>query len=567
MNQKLQKIFLTIALFCSPALFTIASDCQNCPTGCTKSQNLFQQRAFSSNSERQLESIKTNWSSDLDRDTWCGVFAIGFGYQANKASTCKNSNDLSTSCCTNIGSVPFWSSTTTNNATTYTYSNQMTLGNNSSGSALDVYQMGMGPVTTNGTVTIDPILVQTGADLTLYVESDRCKRGFFIKAHAPIGVATMNPKLTYSDTITSVAYPAGALSVFTGGSAVTAPYDNIAEAFKGGQGAGFLQPMKYGTINGKQSTGAQFGDIEITVGYNVIDDEKKHFGLGVMVTAPSGNKATAVRILEPIFGNNGHWGAGVELIGHWQCYEQDDKKIDVWLEGNVQHLFNAQYIRSFDLALNGAGSKYLLLAKYTGAGVFQNEIINAINVTTLGVKSTFGVVGDFTLAADFHWKNWSLMLGYNGWGRSCENLTLNCDCTLSTLNNYAVLGRQTPFCNTTLCSGEGSVCRPDLCEPLAKIGSSQNRNTVCNPGTLPTGIVLATTATNRIPTDLNVALDIQGQRAHAAYTSKPFAQIQHTWECDDYAPFLAISGGYEFTNTKNSAVNMWNVGIQGGLAF
>lgn len=553
MNQKIQKLLFMSILLCF-ALVSIANsnNCNSCPTGCTTSQNLFQQRPFSSNSARQLILIKDAWSPNIDKDEWFAQPAVGFEYESNRGGNCSNR-------CCSLGSMPFWSST---------LSNTMTLGNNKNGSDFDVYQMGMGPVTTTGHVTLSPIIFQTGADLSLYVGAQRQEPGFFIKIHAPIGVASINPRLSSDNTVSSVAYPAGGLDVLADGT-TDAPYATITQAFAGDKSAGFLKPMKYGKITCKQTTGAKFGDVEFTLGYNVIADDVKHLGIGVIATAPTANKATAVHVLQPIFGNNGHWAVGGEVIGHYKCWQSDEQQryIDVVFDGNIQHLFKSRHMRSFDLAANGKGSKYLLVADYTN-NVFQNVIQNAINITTRSVISTFNVVADFTLAFDFHCKNWSAMIGYNGWARSCEKLQLDCKCPSSiNLNDYAVLGRQTPFCNNSMsgCSEVGQ-CRNNLCEPLATIGASQDRDHSCN-GPLPTGIAFATDAANRINSDATIALDIQGQRAHAAYTSKPFAQVQYSWTNSEYAPFISVSGGYEFSNRKNSAQNMWSVGLASGFTF
>jgi len=573
MNQNLKRFFSIAALLCS---VTIAaqetstaitcnrvdnSECQGCPTGCTNSQNLWQPHAFSVSAARNIMLEKNAWAPMDDEESWHGTFGVGFEYQSNQSRN--NCCAEVSSCCKSLGSVPFWSSQHIVASgdiaanTDATYSNQMTLGDNSGSYDLDVYQMGMGPVTTNGTVQLDPRVYQTGADFLVYFGAHRSERGFWLRAHAPVGVISINPVLTYSnEDLTSVDYPAGALGTIAAGD-IAAPYENIAQAFNGQEEAGFLKKMQKGRIGDcARTSSAQFGDLEASFGYNVYADECKHLGIAVTFSAPTGNKADGTYVLEPIFGRNGHWGAGGSILGHWRAWESDtdEKHFDLWLDGTAMHLFRSKHCRSFDLA-NGAGSKYLLVAKYAGT-TFQNSIQNAVNITTIGIESTFAVEGNFALGFDFHWCNWSFMVGYEGWGRSCEKICLDCSCPGSTdFSEYAVLGRQTPY------SLQGSLI--NLAEPCATIGKSLPRAERANDTT----IVDATNVSNRLPEDALDALNIQGQRAHAAYTSKPFAQVQHTWTDSDYSPYLAISGGYEFTHLKNSAVNLWNVGLQGGIAF
>lgn len=552
MNQIFKQLFSITAILCST--IAIASSCADCPTTCAKSQNLYQPHAFSASSSREIMLEIAAWYPLSDEEGWHGTFGVGFDYMQT-FNQCGKTADSITGCCTTLGSLPFWAADG---------SNKMTLGNNTASKDLDVYQLGLGPVTTTGVVQLNPIIFQTGADFLLYVGAHKTERGFFIKLHAPVGVMSTDPNLSYSDTITPVAYPQGAFN--NAATTVAAPYENIQQAFKGGKSAGFLQPMVFGLIDCKRTSSAQFGDLEFVLGYNVFVEDNKHFGIGIKFSAPTGNSADGIYVFEPIFGRNGHWGAGADFIGHWKFWESDssdDRWAQLFFDGTILHLFKSKHTRSFDLLANGPGSKYLLLAKYNTAipAVFQNEIINAVNITTVGVQSTFAVEGNFAIGFDAHWKNWSLHVGYEGWGRTCEQLSLDCTCPGSTnYNTYAVLGRQTPF------SSADGVTVINLCQPLATIGAS-----VAQANTIPTpanGIALATTAANRLPETAELALDVEGQRARAVYTSKPYAEMRYTWTDSDYVPYLAVTGGAEIPNThKNEAAKFWNIGINGGMAF
>lgn len=552
MNQNLKRFLSITVLFLSSTSLVIPSaSCSSCPTSCAQGQNLYQPHAFSASASRDIMLEIAAWYPMPDEEGWHGAFGVGFDYM-HTFNSCSSNED--SGCCTNLGSLPFWAS---NN------SNKMSMGNNTGGFDLDVYQLGLGPVTTDGSIKLNPIVFQVGADFLLYVGAHKTERGFFLKAHGPVGVTSIDPHLSYTETVTPVAYPQGALN--NAAATVAAPYENIAQAFAGGKSAGFLKPMVFGLIDCKRTSSAQFGDPEFAVGYNLFADEKKHIGIAATFSAPTGNKAEGVYVFEPIFGRNGHWGAGGEIIGHWKFWESDssdDKWAQAFFDGKVYHLFKSKYVRSFDLKNNGAGSKYMLLSRYTATipGVFQNEIINAVNITTVGVQSTFAAEGNFALGFDFHWKNWSLQIGYEGWGRTCESLTLDCTCPGSTnYNEYAVLGRQTPFS-----SADGTTVI-NLCQPTATIGSSVAQANAVNT---TTGILLATTAANRLPETAEDVLDVEGQRARSVYTSKPWAEIRYTWADSDYVPFLAITGGAEIPNThKNEAAKMWNVGVNGGIAF
>jgi hypothetical protein len=497
---------------------------------------------------RQIMLETAAWYPMPDEESWHGTFGVGFAYMRSFGNNC-------TGCCTNLGSLPFWA---TNQG------NTMTVGYNSSSSNLDIYQLGMGPVTTTGVVSLNPIVYQTGADFFLYLGAHKTERGFFFKMHGPVGVAYINPGLAYSNTITSIEYQRGVLST---SAAVAAPYSNIQQAFQGGVSAGFLQPMTKGLISCNQTSSAKFGDPEFTLGYNVFADEVKHVGVGIIFSAPTGNKAEGKYVFEPIFGRNGHWGAGAEVLAHWKFWESsrsDDKWAQIFFDGDVLHLFKSKHVRSFDIKGSGLGSKYLLLAKYIGNAttatdnqtMFQNTITNAVNITTVGVASTFAAEGNFALGFDVHWGGWSMQLGYEGWGRTCEQLCLDCSCPGSVdYSQYAILGRQAAFNTAGTFIG--------LCQPTATIGTAADYS-----ATPTSTVVLAVTQSNRLPATAEETLDIDGQRARAVYTSKAYAEARYTWTDSDYVPYLALTGGAEIPNKhKNEAAKMWNIGLNGGIAF
>jgi hypothetical protein len=562
MNYRLKKFISAAILFSSFAAIADdnCSSCSTCPDTCAQGQNTWQPHAFSASMGREALVNKHAWVPTANEESWHGTVAVVGEYQRSFVQDCKKS----AGCCEFIGSLPFWGKNEDGHPT---YSNAMTFGNGVTETVdLDAYQVGMGPVVNSGTMSLSPIIYQAGADFFLYIGAHKVERGFFFKAHGPVGVINVNPRFSFSDDVVATTYPAGALNN-SDTESTQAPNSDLGAAFSNPKSAGFLKPMVFGLICGGRTSSAKFGDPEFTLGYNVIADETKHLGLGIRFAAPTGNKASAIYMLEPIFGRDGHWGAGGELIAHWRFWESDtssDKYMSLFFDGEALHLFNAKTMRSFDLKNNGAGSKYSLLAKFDRAAdqaIFQNEILNAINITTLNITSSFAVEGNFAALIDFHWNNWSMALGYEGWGRTCEKLGVDCSCPGSVdFNEYAVVGRQEQVTIT-------NYNETPLCEPDATVGKVQALQHTVD---ISKGIVDATVSKNRIPTNIGDALDIEGQIARAVYTNKPFAQVQYTWLDSDYRPYLAIYGAAEIpsgNHSKNSAAKYWNIGAQGGIAF
>lgn len=549
MNHKFQKLLSITTLLLSIFPNIDAKNCNSCKKGCAQSQNTWLPRALSADKASELLNYKHALVPTSNDESWFGEFSVMGKYQKSFNSQNK------------LGVLPLWSPENCN---------QMSVGDNSGNFDLDLYQVGMGPVTTNGFMSLCPSVYQAGADFFFYIGSHKTARGFFFKIHAPVGLININPKLSYSHDVKAVAYPSGALNhvVPAPGAPVTVPAPNttIGQAFmdpKGSQNAAgtekqALVAMENGLIGCKRTSSAKFGDLEIALGYNIMANEKKHVGIALCFAAPTGNKAEARYMLEPIFGRNGHWAAGAELMADWKFWDSktSDRYAQLLFDGSAMHLFTSKTRRSFDLKGNGLGSKYLLLARYSGA-TFQNEIVNAVNISTIDIQSSFAVEGDFAIALDFHFDEWSLAVGYNGWGRSCETLMPSCSSkSAANFNNYAVLGRQTPY------NEDGTPL--NLCEPKAKIGKSQDRATVAT-----STIVDATSGKNRLPELIADALDIDAQAVHAVYTSKAFIQGQYTWRESEYNPYIALSTAIEFPHffCKNGTARFWHIGVQGGIAF
>lgn len=542
---KTKHLFLATMLACA-SMHIIQSDNSTSSTSsttgcsdCAQSQNLWQPHAFSISMAREILLEKPAWNSEYDTEGWFGTFGVGFDYM--KSLGASNNCQLK-KCCTSIGAAPFWAANK---------SNQMTVGDNSGTYDLDAYQMGLGPITTSGTIMLAPTIYQTGGDFFLYVGSNRTKKGFFAKLHGPVGITSVDTRISSEGGIIPQSYPVNELEA---GEEIAAPYTNIVEAFQGGLNAGDLLPLRFGTIVFKRTSEGKIGDIIGALGYNFYADERKHIGAAIRFTAPTGNRANAIHVLQPIFGRNDHWAVGGELMGHWRvwqgqtCNQDDEAFLDIWFDGAVDHLFHSNQMRSFDLRANGMGSKYLLLANYAN-NIYQNEITNAVNITTIPISSSFSVEGDFALMLDYHSGAWSFGVGYEGWGRTCEQLSISC-CNSNPINfnNYAILGRQNIVNN--------------LCQPTATISTSENVSTT------PSATLLdATNPANRLPGTAYEALNIEGQKAHAAYTNKAFGQIAYTRKDFSCNPYIAISGGAELSSKKNSAVNFWNIGLQGGINF
>ncbi len=603
---------------CSVSGIDCSAVCSNQP--CSQSKNTWFPRAFSSDASREITLEKNLFQTESHRDEWNGTFSFATQYMQNFGAKCNS--------CKNLGSMFSWGAAGTNAMTVGNNGGTADIdmwnfgcGNAAGGTIPTTTGTPTGlnydPNVISGTLTINPKITQVGTDFMLYFVHKKDEHGMYFKVHAPIGAISIDPQMTDTSERRDVNYfsqvttgPAN-INYVTNYPSLANRAENVGASIAGGVGSnGTLDTMRqpyqtelhYGRISTCKQTEIRLADLSFVLGYNVFANEKGFFGLGFKTTCPTGNVPTARYALEPIFGRGGAWGVGADVVGHYKAWENDAKSkyLDVWFQGEVLHLLPGRTpsMRSFDLKANGLGSKYILLQHYhqeaasvattaNTTGFVAGSLTQAINITTLPVFSKFAAEGSASLMFDYHHNNWNLAVAGEFWGRTKETVSIDmCSCVdqhKENLNNFAVVGRQAggsnPDATISTFASSTYTAVPSvipLCEPAAKINKSQNAVQLTGTtapfgfpasGAWPTGVVDGRVSTNRIPQDLNEALDICGAAAAKAFTGKVFAQFGYTWNDCRYTPNLSFIGSAEFTNNTNNAVQMWSAGLQGSLNF
>lgn len=548
-EKTIKKFFIGLTIISTLTIYTVDDRL-------AMSKNYFQPRAFSANLAREM---LMQASVDQQADGWFTDFSATAVYQRSwEQNTGIESNATATG--NGLGTFPFWSG-----------NNVMLVGSAQNFGVdfdVDSYQFGLGFVTTNGGVILKPIMYQTGADFMFVMGSSQTESGFFAKIKAPLGVCNLNPNLTEVPTTLplDLQYPAGALEVSSNNPDLAA--SSMVQAFAGnlidGQFVvGDFTPMQFGLLNGDQSTGVRFADIEMTAGYNFIFNHHAALSIGVRASAPTGNKATAEYMLEPIFGRGGYWGLGAYLAAHTHIWEGDDENFTIFkCMANALHLFSIDTVRSYDLTANGLGSKYLLVADYTD-GIYGQSIQNLINLSTLSSQSSYAAEIDATFAFTYMHHGLNFDLGYEFFARSNEKLEITGNFPEA---SFAVLGNQAVGYDP----GTGYI---DLnaCQPLAAM-NILSTSTALSPSDITAGpatsqgqICDATDPINRISG--NDALNIAGAQQSAYFTSKIFSQLSYQWRDSNYVPHLGLMAELEFSNCTNNALPQWSLALVGGLTF
>jgi hypothetical protein len=559
-----------------------------CPVDYAQSQNFFHMRAFSSSSIREIYMLKSMYMADTPNEFgWRKDFAFALEYMSNFGAKCD-------SCQQNLGSLPFWSGT-----------NKMTYGTNNGQSNLDAYQFGMGDVQNQGTIELNVDIMHVGCDLLFHAAHSNHNRGFYCTIRAPIGAMTIQTHLSEEVADLDVTAEQNLNNVWLSYPSLANRYTSLTQAFQAGSlssndqiiiQSGTHRPFALDSarFSAYRLVAIRIADVCASFGYAFYTSDKGFLSMGAKFTAPTANLPTGRHVLEPVFGHAAHWGVGAELTGHYKIWEdpRKDRGLDFWFKGDVMHLRSGRRpnFRTFDLAQNGPGSKYLLIQKYflstpttsNPTGAIPTYITQAANITTLPVISRFNAEGTCAVVFDFHERNWNLAFGSEFWARSRESLNLDAvhliHVDAAILNQYAVLGRQVSDDARTYLANppNGAILSLHLCEPLATINTSIDcvegvgtpPAALAYPTTLPAGVADARNPSNRIPADLNQALDVAGAQAHRAMTVKLSSQFGYTWKEYRFTPNLSMIGNLEFAlGGGNAMINTCSIGAQGSLNF
>jgi hypothetical protein len=355
------------------------------------------------------------------------------------------------------------------------------------------------PTDFQSTLKFSPRIRNVVVDLDFYLGLDEWACGLYMRINAPIVWSQWNlnfcesvvstGSLNYApgyfntyDVAPTTAVPSGvgiarsnlltSASAFFSGSTITDTPATTTQVVT-------YDPLCYGKITGCARHKTALADLAVTLGYNFLNDEDYHLGVGIRMLAPTGTKPHAKYLFEPIVGNGHHWELGAEVSGHAMLWRSCDEESNLgfFVDANITHLFKAKQTRTADL--NGLPlSRYMLAERLTtnsgtslggiaGAtgtaaataataptapvSVFAGEFAPVANLTTRDVKVSVGVQGDVAAQFTYTRCGFAMDLGYNFWGRSKEKVSCssNCSTGCSSSSNCATSCSSSVACTTT----------------------------------------------------------------------------------------------------------------------
>lgn len=334
-------------------------------------------------------------------------------------------------------------------------------------------------------------------------------------------------------------------------------------------------PIKAGKfINNCNTTKTTIAQINLQLGWNFVNAENYHFGLGFYAAVPTGTTPSATYLFEPIVGNGKHWELGAALTGSWIFHRSEsnpDRYVGIWYDALAAHLFNSCQCRSFDLC-GKPNSRYILLEQMgtnndtikgeindnetTASYQYNRNLVPAINWSTFSVDVRIDVMADAVIKLGCVMDNWTFDLGYNFWARSGEKFCNN-RCVNDNTKIYAIKGDSWIY--GAIDNGTGNIYPMSTSEFPANIHSgtnypSQNGD---NPATNPrvdhatfafqdTNELYTVGAANQIKTSINPIIisktNLNLGKSPSSITNKGFMHIGYAWKEKegDYVPFLGF---------------------------
>ncbi len=627
MNQLFKKIFSITAL-----VSVVAIQANNVtPTVAFRSQGF--------HADRQRDAGMAGHISLYDMESWYGTFDIGIGYMRsfrdNRIAHCLFGDDIQCNDdCNN----------------TILVQGSRVLNRDPRAWLADYLYLNC---TYDGSFSIRPLIQNVVVDLDFYLGLDEWVNGMYFRAYGPINWSKWETRFCVADPETVITTSCGAGYFTPSGTEVF--LSSLADYFSGQAPASVdnitFQGLKWAKMPNCDRTRTGFADLRAELGWNFLQDEDYHLGIGIHGAAPTGTSRHAEFVLDPVVGNGNHWELGGTIHGHYVFWrsEDEEKNFGFYVDAVITHLFKAKEQRTFDLK-NKDNSRYMLASKFTktvsnglagrstaGVGAvgsiaatsqFGLQYAPVANLTTSDIKVSVGVQADVAAWFNFTSRGFSWDIGYDFWGRSCEDFDCpnSCDeCNTDSIfnpanaNTWALKGDGRMFgfagaAGTTVVADQGIAL--SATQNLATIHAGTNATAVNVLLTNPvlqnggvdnplfaiadaTGVRLLSTPlaqggfnvnSNQIFTSIQPVFikstDVELQETKGI-SNTVWTNISYTWDRDNWIPYLGIGGSAEFgshsgddcgscstgcsSNDCDScvkcALSQWSIWLKGGISF
>lgn len=287
-----------------------------------------------------------------------------------------------------------------------------------------------------------------------------------------------------------------------------------------------LRPHTAAKLGRQRSVGA--ADLDVKLGYQLVDTPTRHLTIGVGVTAPMGNRPTGEFVFEAIRGNGRHWAAGGDMAFDVRMW--GDCEHNITFNASMQHryLFVTEQKRTLGLLGRRFGQHYSLIKNDY---VANTGLTPAANVLTLPVDVTGRSQCDSVVSFTYNNHALTCDLGYNFYYRDAENVKQR---KSFADNTWYVPARGFPSITNDF----------DLATPEFFDGGSP-ASAVVNDSTI----------------------DVKAAATPTQVTHSLFASLGYLFDREKENPWMLGMGGKYEMASRNSAMDNWGVWVKAGVGF
>jgi hypothetical protein len=309
-------------------------------------------------------------------------------------------------------------------------------------------------------IKVDPMVSNAVIDLQCYLSFDTYLPGLYMYFYAPLIYTHWD--LGFCETLITTGSHAHDPGYFN---AIGIPREGLLENFSSfisGKEAPrgndlIFNKITHAKMDYPSAHLFKLADIQGTLGWNILRNQRYHLGGGVTFLIPTGNRPEGAYLFEPIAGNGHHAQLGGSLSTHITVWQDNgtQEKVGIYFDATITHVFGSQQKRSFDLCHN-PNSRYMLAEKITPpitnnlrgfvngelitpSAQYQKEVIPLANLTTLDINVSNHAQADLAFMILYTHKRNSWALGYGYWGQSSDSISI-CSPSPFLTESWAVKG-------------------------------------------------------------------------------------------------------------------------------
>lgn len=372
-----------------------------------------------------------------------------------------------------------------------------------------------------------------GVVFDFYHDIDKLTDGLYFKASVPVVHVKHDLRMCYTGSRCTQHLPyydvngtsAVSLANYLAGSVCT---------------TGTQCPLTHAKIccDDDSTTGVE--DVDLTLGYNFLYNEHKHFGVNVALTVPTTSKPNGERLFEAVLGYAGHWALGFGVDWAFELWQHRRRSLEFVGAINYKYVLEATEKRTLGFRYPSFANDIYLLGKkrvpfghyFLGAEQGIAGTFPLANVLTRDVGVAPGSRVEVLASFAYNHGNWAFDLGYNGFAKEAECICVKCweD------DRYALV---TPTYDTTAAfdAGTDSFIYNGLQYGYGPFFINKVDLLPCDAAT-PTYI-----------------------------THKIFGGVSYSWHGWRYPLLLGIGGSWEFVQSGNAALENYALWLKGGFSF